>query len=358
MLGKLLRSQPPNESPTAPPGGPGGRLARRAVALSLSLAAALALTPMPTARASAPSLTLTTGPFRDLLPGYWATSTIDRLAAAGLLLAPSTHLYDPYGAETRGAWAEEVALAIEVTPPPAPQDAPYPDVAPSSVEAPGIAVAAERGWVAFPTDQGFAPDAPITRQEAFSLLGLALYGPEAAAPAAPLPFVDADLVAPWALGPIAALVSHGMVQGTGAGLLDPQGTLSRADAAVLLGRAWNDLLTAGGHRWRIQQVRQLNATAYGNGEGFGGDTASGTPVHVGEAAADLASLPMGTMVWVTGYDANGYLPSTGILEQIQDTGNLGPNDIDLYMSASSPWPYQLFGRQAVQAYILAPNPVA
>lgn len=308
----------------------------------------------------ATDLRFSPGPFNDLLPGYWALPAITRLAQAGLALTPSPNTFDPYTAQTRGAWAEQVVLALLPSTPTPPQQPPFPDVPVSNAAGPEIAAAAQLGWIPFPTDSGYQPDAPVTREEALALLGTALLGKSAVQAAAgqPLPFVDAGQVSPWAKGPIMALYEAGYVSGLGDGRIDPQGSLQRDDAAALLDRVLQHLLTSGGHRYRVLSVRQMRATTYGAGEGVGGHTATGTPVHLGEAAADPAALPYGSVLFVTGYNGRGYLPTGGLLERIEDTGMLGPNDIDLYMPANSPWPYDLFGIQTVTAYVLDPTPVA
>ena len=321
----------------------------------------------PSAPVTAPStppvptvLQFSPGPFADLMPGYWALPAITAVAEAGLALTPSPSTFDPYAAQTRGAWARQVVLALTPAAPAAPAQAPFPDVPTGSPSAPEIAAAAQQGWIPFPTTTGYQADAPITREEAFALLGTALLGKNTVQAAAgqPLPFVDADQVSAWARGPIMALYEAGYISGFADGTLDPQGSLERDDAAALLEHVLNSLVTVGGHRYRVLSVRQMRATTYGNGEGLGGHTATGTPVHLGEAAADPAALPYGTEVYVTGYNGHGYLPAGGVLERIEDTGMLGPNDIDLYMSASSPWPYQVFGAQTVTAYVLDPTPMA
>jgi 3D (Asp-Asp-Asp) domain-containing protein len=309
---------------------------------------------------AAPSLQFVPGPFADLAPGYWALPLILDLAQAGLALAPAPDRFDPYAPETRGAWLEQVVLTILPSPPPAPAAAPFPDVPAGAPAAAEVAAAQQRGWIDFPTDGGLHPDAPITRQEAFAVLGLALFGQSGvgAAAASGLPFADAAEVAPWAYGPVAELYQAGYLAGIGDGRLAPLAPLSRADAAVLLDTVLRHLLTVDGHRYRVLSVRTMRATAYGSGEGVGGYTATGTPCRLGEAAANPAVLPFGTLLFVTGYDGHGYLPPGGLLERIEDTGHLGPDDLDLYIPGSGPEPYRLFGVQRVTAYVLDPRPVA
>jgi len=315
------------------------------------------LQPPTAAHPSPAGLQFSPGPFVDLLPGYWAFQAISSLAHAGLALVPASHTFDPYGAETRAAWVEQVYLTVKGAAPPAPASAPFADVPPGLPGAPEIAQAKALGWIPFPVGADFQPGAPITREEAFSILSLAFLGSNAGGSA--LPFADAGAVSAWARAPMAALWAAGLITGDGSGQILPQESLGRADAAALLDAVLQHVLAVNGHRYRVLQVLRLRATAYGDGEaGMGSRTATGTPVHLGEAAADPHYLPYGTTLWVTGYDGYGYLPAGGLIEDIQDTGLLAPGQIDLYMSASGAWPYQVFGVQMVTGYVLDPTPLA
>jgi len=306
-----------------------------------------------------PTLQLAPGPFADLQPGYWALPAITAVATAGLALVPSPHTFDPYGVQTRAAWVEQVYLAVEGATPAPPATAPFADVPTDLPSAGEIAQAKDAGWIGFPTAATFQPEAAITREQAFTVLALAFLGKDATGSAADIPFADASSIATWARGPIAALCAAGYIEGTGAGELLPQADLQRADAAALLAALLTHTLAANGHRYRVLQVRRLRGTAYGDGEwGMGTHTATGTHVHLGEAATDPRDIPYGTTLWVTGYTGYGYLPTAGVMEHVEDTGLLGPGDIDLYMPANNPTPYALFGIQPVTGYILDPTPLA
>lgn len=307
----------------------------------------------------APTLQLAPGPFSDLMPGYWALPAITTLANAGLALVPSPQTFDPYGSETRSAWVEQVDLAVEGAAPAAPDSPPFADVPTDLAAAAEIGQAKALGWIGFPTATDFEPNAPITREQAFTVLALAFLGGDATGGTpADLPFADASSVSPWAIGPVAALADAGYIAGDGAGNLSPQAPLQRADAAALLAEVLSHTLAVNGHRYRVVQVRQLRGTTYGDGEpGMGTHTATGTHVHLGEAATDPQDIPYGTTLWVTGYNGYGYLPAAGVMEHVEDTGELGPGDIDLYMPADNSWPYLQFGIQTVTGYILAMPPL-
>lgn len=238
---------------------------------------------------------------------------------------------------------------------------PFADVPPSHWAAADIATAAARGWIAFPLTaaRAFGPDRPTDREEAVSLLGAAFLGAgqSGAGQATPAvgPWSDAGQVAPWARAAFAAAMAAGIVGGYPDGTLRPEAPLTRAQAAALIYRARQQLLVVGDRRFHILRKLDLTATTYGRAErGIGATTATGTPVRVGEAAVDPAVIPLGSYLWVWGYETP-YLPPGGILEHAEDTGGLvkGPR-IDLYMDAPTAQAYTDFGVQRVQAYLLAP----
>lgn len=88
------------------------------------------------------------------------------------------------------------------------------------------------------------------------------------------------------------------------------------------------------------------ATAYGNESGpydyFGHS------LHVGTVAVDPSVIPLGTHLFIEGYDSNG-LPSGGLLAVASDKGGKIKGDrIDIYMPRNA----MDFGRQNVKVHIL------
>lgn len=305
-------------------------------------------------------LAVSPGPFRDVLHAFWAARAIGEIARRGLAFVASRHRFDPYGPELRGTFLRQVATAVLGHAPPAPRSTPFRDVPRTSAWAGPIAAADTMGWLTFPVGAVFAPQQPISRETAYTILARALLpaGTIAAAdPAAIASYTDGRAVSPWAARPIAALAAAGYIPH--GGFLRPRDRLDRADAAVLISEVLNTVRTFNGQRFRIVAVRTLRATTYGPGvPGMSTYTATGTLARPGEAAVDPASIPYGTYLWITGYAATPYLPANGALEHAEDTGMLGPNDIDLYISATSLWPYLQFGIQMVTARVLAPLPTA
>ena len=89
----------------------------------------------------------------------------------------------------------------------------------------------------------FDPDAPITRQEAATMLcrAYAVYGgslEDAAGPSFADTFTDAGQVADWALDSAEAMWALGVMGGTGDGLFTPLGLYTREQCIVTFLRLW------------------------------------------------------------------------------------------------------------------------
>ena len=116
----------------------------------------------------------------------------------------------------------------------------FSDVNPNDYFAAAVAWAAQTGVATGGGDGSFGAKNSITREQAFTMLGRALpligVPLPAADPAVLDRFPDKNQVADYALNHTAALVSAGLVSGSGQGI-NPKGTMSREEMAVLLYRA-------------------------------------------------------------------------------------------------------------------------
>lgn len=111
--------------------------------------------------------------------------------------------------------------------------------------------------------------------------------------------------------------------------------------------------TIDGHA--IVQTLRLTATAYGpspqDNYPYGAVDYFGKPLVPGDVAVDPSVIPLGTLLWVTGYSSS-LLPSGGFLARAVDTGDaIQGNRIDIYMAASEPT-VSNFGIQGVTAFVL------
>ncbi|KEO84012.1 LysM peptidoglycan-binding domain-containing protein [Tumebacillus flagellatus] len=96
------------------------------------------------------------------------------------------------------------------------------------------------------------------------------------------------------------------------------------------------------------------ATAYGPGNimwQWGGQTKMGTQIREGVIAVDPNLIPLGSKVWVTGYDSP-LLPAGGFVATAEDTGGaIKGNRIDIYIDANRTQLLQ-FGKQNIKVYVL------
>lgn len=106
---------------------------------------------------------------------------------------------------------------------------------------------------------------------------------------------------------------------------------------------------------RMKLVSTFTATAYSadpkeNG-GYGAVDYFGSPLKVGTVAVDPSVIPLGTRLYVEGYDFNG-LPAGGMFAEATDTGNaLKGNRIDIFVPGTRE-ELQNFGFQQVKVYLL------
>jgi uncharacterized repeat protein (TIGR02543 family) len=104
--------------------------------------------------------------------------------------------------------------------------------------------AAEKGIINGHPDGTCRPDAEISRQEAFVILGrfLEAYGikpPDAGTGNAPPEFADADAIADWAFDYVGTLIRYGLVRGTpgdGGPEINPLSSISAAELISLIAR--------------------------------------------------------------------------------------------------------------------------
>ena len=99
-----------------------------------------------------------------------------------------------------------------------------------------VAWASENGIVTG-TGAGFDPEAPISREQLATILYryMAKQGVQAEQGSLSA-FTDGGAVSPWAQEAMGYAVGAGLMTGKDGGVLDPQGTATRAEVAVVLRR--------------------------------------------------------------------------------------------------------------------------
>jgi hypothetical protein len=166
--------------------------------------------------------------FADVPTTYWAAAAIGTLAAKGILQGFPDGSFRPDRPVTRAEMVKMLDLVLGITPGgPLP---PFRDVTAGDGFAPYVAAAVHAGLVQGVDADTFAPDQPVTREQAAVLLARAL----SLSGGGTLPFTDAASIDPWAMGAVEAAVHAGYLHGFPDGTFRPLDPLTRAQAAALL----------------------------------------------------------------------------------------------------------------------------
>ena len=174
-------------------------------------------------------------PFRDVAPGAWYEEAVQYVYEAGLMQGTSASAFSPGRTTTRG---QIVTILHRLEGSPRAGRPPFTDVAAGSYCAEAVAWAEQNAIVRGFGDGTFRPDRPITRQQlAAILLRYMEHRGEGTAGRADLSrFSDSAAVADYAREAMAWAVSAGLLQGRADGTLDPAGSATRAQTAVILHR--------------------------------------------------------------------------------------------------------------------------
>jgi endo-1,4-beta-xylanase len=179
--------------------------------------------------------------FSDLAGVPWAKQAIEAMAARGIINGTSATSYTPTAAIQRADFVLLLVSLLELEDTGVPVAA-FDDVSSSAYYAEAVKIARQHGIVQGKGNNLFGPTEFISRQDMMVMVMRALKaaGLDLAASGSLSRFSDAALVADYARDSAAALAGAGIVQGSG-NKLNPQGTLTRAEAAVVLYRLWSRL---------------------------------------------------------------------------------------------------------------------
>jgi len=188
-------------------------------------------------------------PFTDL-EKHWAKTDICEAASLGIIEGVAKGRFAPNLTVTRTEFTVMLARALQL---PAIEDEASRSFRDhESIPAwarPMIKAALAEGFVNGYPDETFRPDNTITRTEMAVMLSRAMKWDTHNKQK--LSFTDAASVPAWAIPYVALVNERGLVQGRGGNLFVPDGTTTRAEAAVVLLRLWNTL-----HEAAVMEVRQ------------------------------------------------------------------------------------------------------
>lgn len=174
-------------------------------------------------------------PFRDVAPGAWYEEAVRYVYEAGLMQGTTGTTFSPGRTSNRGQIA---AILHRLEGSPRAGTPPFTDVAAGSYCADAVAWAEKNNIVRGFEDGTFRPEGRITRQQLAAILFRYLEhrGADTAGRADLSRFSDTAAVADYAREAMAWAVSAGLLQGRSDGTLDPAGSATRAQTAVILQR--------------------------------------------------------------------------------------------------------------------------
>lgn len=174
-------------------------------------------------------------PFRDVPPGAWYEEAVQYVYEAGLMQGTTGSTFSPDRASNRGMIA---AILYRLEGRPRAGTPPFTDVAADSYCADAVAWAEQQGIVRGFDDGTFRPEGRITRQQLAAILFryTEYRGADTAGRTDLSRFSDSAAVADYARDALAWAVSAGLLQGRSDGTLNPSGSATRAQTAVILQR--------------------------------------------------------------------------------------------------------------------------
>lgn len=182
---------------------------------------------------------ISTGGFSDI-SGHWAEDEILSAVDAGLFSGISETAFAPEQPVSRAMFT--TVLWRLAGSPAAGSAAPFADVEAGSWYAEAVAWAAGQKIVDGVSAAAFAPDQLITREQMAAMLYRfsAAMGQDTGSGQSLDGFADAASVSDWAADAAAWAVGSGCLTGKPGNLLDPQGTATRGEAAVIITRFASD----------------------------------------------------------------------------------------------------------------------
>lgn len=170
--------------------------------------------------------------FRNLGNDYgWARGAVDTLYAKGIVNSESAISYAPGRRITRGDFAMFLVRTLGLT---ADTTENFADVKPEMEYARELAIGRACGILQGVGDNKYNPEAYITRQDMMTIIarGMQLSGEGTDISG----FSDAGQIADYAVDSVRAMVKVGLVQGNADGTMNPLGSTTRAEAAVIMQR--------------------------------------------------------------------------------------------------------------------------
>jgi spore germination protein YaaH len=166
---------------------------------------------------------------------HWAQADVLNVANRGWMLGTAEGVFAPDAALTRAEAATIIVRALGIESVAASGSATFKDVPATHWASQNIAIAQQNGLMQGISNDRFAPDQSMTREQMSMLLSRALKLSTPASGAA-MKFTDVPADS-WSAGAIAAMSSNSLVDGFAGGTFRPSASLTRGEMAALLSRA-------------------------------------------------------------------------------------------------------------------------
>ncbi|MBE7024777.1 MAG: hypothetical protein E7408_01820 [Ruminococcaceae bacterium] len=183
--------------------------------------------------------TLPTMKFRDLTGYNWAQTAISAMENAGVVTGTTVYLFAPGEKITRGDFAYFLLNALGLT---GEETASFADVPEDAYYAKAIAAGKAAGILQGIGDNRFDPEREISRQDIMTITarGVKAFKSLPEGDMAVLDrFTDAGQIAEYARQSVADMTNAGLILGNGDGTVNPLGSTTRAEAAVIASRVYH-----------------------------------------------------------------------------------------------------------------------
>ena len=225
---------------------------KRMLRLTLTLCLALSLLTGTASAAATPT-------FADVQEGDWYVEDVAYVYEHGLMDGTAAYTFSPNGKATR---AMAITILYRLAGQPASSgDSPFQDVRPSDWFSPAVAWAVTHGIANGTSATAFSPNAIITREQlaAFLYRYAQDQGYDTSARADLSGYSDAGLVSSYATEALSWANATGLITGTTATTLSPQGSATRAQVATILSRFCQDVIP-GGYVSPAHMIRNLEGS--------------------------------------------------------------------------------------------------
>jgi len=173
--------------------------------------------------------------FADVPAGYWAYAAVMRLAVAQIVGGVDQTYFQPDRTVTRAEFAAMLARAFAL-PPSTTFEPAFRDVAATDWFYDAVARAVASGYMVGLGQGVFGPDLHLTRQEAAAVAARAGANLPIQFSQAGRSYTDSASIASWAYAAVMETTYKGLLGGFPDGAFRPSKDLTRAEAAVLIGR--------------------------------------------------------------------------------------------------------------------------